>query len=280
LAVIKKMKKILILILLVLNVFVINAQDFEGTLIYDSKMNIHIKKEINFKVKSPNKKDKDSIHIIINDSTFYNHEKKKGRIVDSIKIVFGKKKIRKTYYKKNIIEFIFDLTNSNKTTHNPKYECIETEKIKLVDYYNNNKIQIIESDSIFSIDGNNCKKIKIINSNYYFIDIYYAESEFKNLTDAFIFDINNNILLQNLYFLKNKLEFKKIIKLKYYSKPNMVDYEYILKSIIKKPYSESDFALPKYDYCFWDIFDDKKLMRKHRKRMKREKKRLKKEINK
>jgi len=69
-----------------------------------------------------------------------------------------------------------------------------------------------------------------------------------------------------LYFLKNKLEFKKIIKLNYYSKPNAVDFEYILKSMITKPYSESDFVLPKYEYCFWDVLEDKKLMKKHKKK--------------
>jgi hypothetical protein len=269
------MKKILILTIIILNFIDVKAQDFEGTLIYNSKTNIHIQKEINYKVKSSNRKDKDSIHVIINDSIFYNRWKKKGRIVDSIKIVFGDVKFRKTYYKKEKIEYIFDLVSAKKITHTPKYECIETTNIELVDY--TNKVQIVESDSIFTINDLDCKKIKIIKSNFYFIDIYYKESEFKNLADGFIYDINNNLLFQNLYFLKNKLEFKKIIKLNYYSKPNAVDFEYILKSMIKKPYSESDFALPKYDYCFWDVLEDKKLMKKHKKRMKLEKKRLKNE---
>lgn len=260
-----------------MNIISLKAQDFEGNLIYNSKTNIHIQKEINYKTKSPNRRDKDSIHIIINDSTMYSRMKRKGRIIDSIKIVFGKNKFRKTYYKKNNLEFIFDLTNSEKTTHTPKYECIETEKIKLIDV--KSKVKVIESDSIFIINGINCKKLKIIKSNYFFIDIYYVTSEFKNLTDAFIYDINNNLLFQNLYFLKEKLEYKKIIKLKYYSKPYAVDYEYILKSMIEKPYSEKDFTLPKYDYCFWDTLDDKKLMRKHKKRMKLEKKKLEKEKN-
>ena len=271
------MNKIYILTLIILNISALNAQDFEGILKYESKTNIHIQKkqEQDFKFKSPNRKDKDSIHVIINDSTFYDRWKKKGRIVDSIKIVFGDAKFRKTYYKKEKIEYIFDLVSAKKITHTPKYECIETTNIELVDY--TSKVQIVESDSIFTINDLECKKIKIIKSNFYFIDIYYKESEFKNLADAFIYDINNNLLFQNLYFLKNKLEFKKIIKLKYYSKPNAVDFEYILKSMIKKPYSESDFALPKYDYCFWDVLEDKKLMRKHKKRMKLEKKRLKNE---
>lgn len=269
------MKRTLILIVIILNIYSLKAQDFEGNLIYNSKTNIHIKKEINHKSKSPNRRDKDSIHIIINDSTMYSRMKKKGRIIDSIKIVFGENKFRKTYYKKDNLEFIFDLTNSEKTTHTPKYECVDTEKIKLIN--EKSKVQIIENDSIFSINDINCKKLKIIKSNYYFIDIYYVMSEFKNLTDAFIYDINNNLLFQNLYFLKEKLEYKKIIKLKYYSKPNAVDFEYILKSMIEKPYSEKDFTLPKYDYCFWDTLNDKKLMRKHKKRMKLEKERLEKE---
>lgn len=253
----------------------LNAQDFEGILKYESKTNIHIQKEqeMDFKFKSPNRKVKDSINVIINDSTFYDNLKKKGKIVDSIKIIFGRAKFRKTYYKKENIEYIFDLVSAKKITHAPKYECIDTTNIELVDY--KSKVQIIESDSIFTINGVDCKKIKIIKSNFYFIDIYYKESEFKNLANAFIYDINNNLLFQNLYFLKIKLEFKKIIKLKYYSKPNAVDFEYVLKSMIKKPYSESDFTLPKYEYCFWDVLEDKKLMRKHKKRIKLEKKRLK-----
>ena len=265
--------RIYILTLIILNISALNAQDFEGTLKYDSKTNIHIQKEQDFKFKSPNRKDKDSIHVIINDSTFFNRLKKKGRIVDSIKIVFGDSKFRKTYYKKEKIEYIFDLVSEKKITHTPKYECIDTTNIELLDY--KSKVQIIESDSIFNINGLDCKKLKIIKSNFYFIEIYYAESKFKNLADAFIYDINNNLLFQNLYFLKNKLEFKKIIKLKYYSKPDAVDFEYNLKSMTIKPYSTSDFALPKYDYCFWDVLEDKKLMRKHKKRMKLEKKRLK-----
>lgn len=265
------MKKIYILILILLNISVINAQDFQGILTYETKTNVHIQKgqKQNLKLKSPNRKDKDSIHVFVNDSTLYNHLKRKGKIVDSIKVVFGNYKIRKTYYQKEKIEYIFDLASAKKITHTPKYECIDTTDLKLIDY--KDEVEIFESDSIFTINGYECKKIKIIKSDYYFIDLYFVESEFKNLTDALIFDINSNLLFQNLYFLRKKMEFKKIIKLNYYSKPNAIDFEYILKSMISKPYSESDFSLPKYEYCFWDTLNDKKLMRKHKKRLKREK---------
>lgn len=273
------MKKIYISILVLFSISVIHAQDFQGALTYGTKTNIHIQKEQeqSFKYKSPNRKDKDSIHRVINDSTLYNHLKRKGKIVDSIQVIFGNSKIRKTYYQNEKIEYIFDLASVKKITHTPKYECIDTTSFKLVDY--KDEVQIIESDSIFSINGHACKKIKVIKSNFYFIELYFVESEFKNLADAFIFDINNNLLFQNLYFLRKNLEFKKIIKLKYYSKPNAIEFEYILKSMIKRPYTENDFSLPKYEYCFWDILDDKKLMRTHKKRMKLEKERLKREKN-
>ena len=262
------MKKIYILTFIIFNFFNLNAQNFEGILTYESKTNIHVQKkqELDYKVKSQNKKDKDSVHIAINDSTLFENWRKKGEIVDSIKVIFGNKKFKKTYYKKDNIEYIFDFTAAKKITHTPKYECIDTTDIKLIEY--KSKIKVVENDSIFSINGFDCKKLKVIKSNYYFIDIYYVESDFINLADAFIYDINNNLLFQNLYFIKNKLEFKKIIKLKYYTKQDAVDFEYILESVITKPYSESDFTLPEYEYCFWDTLDNKKLMRKHKKRLK------------
>tara|TARA_R110002073_G_scaffold14554_2_gene59373 strand:+ start:58223 stop:59023 length:801 start_codon:yes stop_codon:yes gene_type:complete len=263
------MKKTFILIGTLLNILILSAQDFEGVLLYECKTNIHIKKEVNFKVQNPNRK-KDSTQIIINDSTYYNRLKNKGTIVDSIRVVFGKKKFKKTYYKKDKTEFIFDLLSGKKITHTPKYECIDTTQIKLIDY--KNKIKTVKSDSTYIVNGLVCQKIKISLSNYYFIELYYTKSEFKNLADLFIYDINNNLLFQNLYFLKEKLQYKKIVKLKYYSKPNAVDFEYILSSLTKKQSLESDFSLPTYDYCYWDIFEDKKLMRKHKKKIRREKK--------
>jgi hypothetical protein len=134
------------------------------------------------------------------------------------------------------------------------------------------KIKTISNDSIYILNNQEYKKLKINLSDYYFIDLYYEESQYKNLGDIFVYEINNNILFQNLYFLKDFLKYKKVVKLKYYTKLNKVEHEYILDTIIKKKNLEKEFILPEYEYCFWNVFEDKKLMRKHRKRKRLENK--------
>ncbi|NQY07742.1 MAG: hypothetical protein HRT68_16485 [Flavobacteriaceae bacterium] len=245
------------------------AQDFEGVLTYKCNTKVHLKEDINYSFRNPNKK-KDSIYVTLNDSTLYNNLKRNDRIVDSIKIVFGKNRFRKTYYKRDHIQYIFNLASGEKITHTPKFECIDTTNIKLTDYQEHAKIT--ESDSIFTINGTACKKVNILLNNYAYFDIYYAESEYKNLANAFIYETNNNFLYSNLYFLKERLLFKKILKLKYATKYEAVDFEYELSSVSATTIEDVDFSLPEYDYCQLDIFEDKKLMRKHRKKKRKARK--------
>lgn len=264
------MKKKFVTVFILLCATFVKAQNFEGSLLYECKTNIHISEEEKINFNNYNQKYKDSTHKVINDSTLLNRMQERGKNVDSIKIIFGKNRLRKTYIQKDKLEYIFDFEKAKKITHTPKYECIDTTDIKLVDY--SNKVQVIESDSVFIVNGIECNKIIVKKSNYYFFDIYYTKSKYRNMADAFIFETNNNVLFQNLYFLKDKLTFKKIIKLKYYTSMDAVDWEYILKSTSEQEITEKDLALPKYEYCLWDILEDGKLRRKHRKRNRLEKK--------
>ncbi|MEQ6124690.1 hypothetical protein AAON49_10845 [Pseudotenacibaculum sp. MALMAid0570] len=246
------------------------SQDFEGVLMYKREVVPHLSDEIKIQFKDPSGKKGDSIKLIINNSNFVEKSKNSRNWVDSLRIVFGKNKIKKTYYKKKNLEYVFDFDKGKKYTHTPDYQCIDSVEIKFKEL--DSDLKFVQSDSIYNVNGVDCKKITISKKDFLFIDLFVTESDYKNTADGFIYDIMNNLLFDNLYPFRKELENHWVVKLRYYTKYDQVDIIYTLQKRQTLSDSHKEFVFPQYEYCYWDILNDKKLMRKHRKRMKKKKK--------
>lgn len=266
-----KLMRNLSLVILLCITSSLHAQNFNGILTYEAKVIPHLGEEYNLTLKDPSGGKKDSIKVAINDSALIQRMKRKGQWVDSLRIVYGDQKLKKTYFKKDTLEYVFDFEKGLKYTHTPKYHCIDTVAFKLTDY--SADVKVVKSDSIIRINNFDTQKYTVSLKNYLFFDLYVAKSEYTNMADGFVVESINNLLFSNLDAVKSELKGKLIVHLRYYTKLDKVDFVYTLSSIQKESNLENEFIFPNYEYCYWDTLNDKKLQRKHRKKMKKKKKR-------
>lgn len=258
------MKKIAVLLCLIS--ISLSAQNFEGVLTYKMKVLPHLSDEVKVELKNSSGKKEDSIKLSMNNSNFVERFKKSKNWVDSLRIILGKNKIKKTYYKERVLEYVFDLDQNKKFTHTPEYQCIDSININFENQQN--VLKWVYSDSIYEINGVKTRKLTISKKNSLFVDLYISESPYKNTSDGFIYDMMSNLLFDNLYPVRKELEGVWIQRLRYYTKFDQVDIIYHLESYQALQETEEEFRFPNYEYCYWDILDDKKLLKKHRKKMK------------
>lgn len=248
----------------------LSAQNFQGVLTYKMEVVPHLSDEVKVQMKNPGGQKGDSIELTINNSNFVEKFKKSKNWVDSLRIVLGNSKIKKTYYKEKVLEYVFDLNTNKKYIHTPEYQCIDSVKVDFKESDNN--LKWVRSDSVYKINGVECDKIIISKNNLLFIDLYVSKSDYSNASSGFVYETMNNLLFENLYPFKEELQNKWIQKLRYYTKYDQVDIIYTLQQTQALSNSNKEFVFPKYGYCYWDILDDKKLMKKHKKRMNKKKK--------
>lgn len=250
------------------------SRNFEGVLTYKMEVVPHLTDEVKVELKNPSGKKRDSINLIINNSNFVEKFKKSKNWVDSLRIVLGKNKIKKTYYKEKVLEYVFDFDKNKKFTHTPEYQCIDSVNLGFKE--TDTSLKLVRSDSIYKINDVATKKITISKKNILFIDLYVSESDYKNTADGFVFEIMNNLLFDDLYPFKKELEGLWVQQMRYRTKYDQVDIIYTLQETKELLDSNQEFVFPDYEYCYWDILDNKKLMKKHRKRMKEKEKNKKK----
>ena len=246
------------------------SQSFEGVQTYKMQVVPHLSDEVKIQFKDPSGKKSDSIKLTINNSNYVEKFKNSKNWVDSLRIVLGKNKIKKTYYKEKVLEYVFDFDKNKKFTHTPEYQCIDSVEMKFNE--RDEELKFVRSDSVYKINGVECKKFTISKKDFLFLDFFVSKSEYKNASDGFIFEVMNNLLLTDVFPYRKEFEGFLIQKVRFYTKYNQVDTIYLLQDVKAVSNTEEEFIFPKYEYCYWDILDDKKLMRKHRKRMKEKEK--------
>lgn len=244
----------------------VSAQEFKGALTYKMEVIPRISQEINLSMKDPSGKKTDSIKVVLNNATFLKKFKEGKQWVDSLRVVYDDNKIKKSYYKKNTLEYVFDFDKKKKYTHTPNYQCVDSVDLKINDIWN--KLKITKSDSVYNINGYECKKITISRGGYYYLDLYLSKTDYSNIGDGFLFETTNNLLMSNLVGFEDELQNQLVVQLRWYTKNDQVDIWYKLDQMVKMSDVKNEFKFPEYEYCYWDILDDKKLMRKHKKRMK------------